>query len=106
MLSDVEQPHMGKKNVFLALDKITHSIYLQDIIGNHIVLQLDKKKTHKCYNIVCGILFLTEGSGQPQLSRVFQDLPKRRTHSNTASHTGLSPSHADSSTFCLCGMFV
>nr|XP_057935230.1 cut-like homeobox 1b isoform X2 [Doryrhamphus excisus] len=29
-----------------------------------------------------------EGSGQPQLSRVFQDVPKRRTHSNTASHTG------------------
>ncbi|XP_047246582.1 cut-like homeobox 1b isoform X1 [Girardinichthys multiradiatus] len=29
-----------------------------------------------------------EGSGQPQLSRVFQDAPKRRTHSNTPSHTG------------------
>ncbi|XP_056904590.1 cut-like homeobox 1b isoform X2 [Takifugu flavidus] len=29
-----------------------------------------------------------EGSGQPQLSRVFQDVPKRRTISNTASHTG------------------
>ncbi|XP_061916247.1 cut-like homeobox 1b isoform X2 [Entelurus aequoreus] len=29
-----------------------------------------------------------EGSGQPQLSRMFQDVPKRRTHSNTASHTG------------------
>ncbi|KAM9801488.1 cut-like homeobox 1b [Neosynchiropus ocellatus] len=29
-----------------------------------------------------------EGSGQPQLSRVFQDLPKRRAHSNTSSHTG------------------
>uniref|UniRef100_A0A3B4FAU1 DNA-binding protein SATB n=1 Tax=Pundamilia nyererei TaxID=303518 RepID=A0A3B4FAU1_9CICH len=31
---------------------------------------------------------LSEGSGQPQLSRVFQDAPKRRTHSDTASHTG------------------
>ncbi|KAM9811238.1 cut-like homeobox 1b isoform 1-T1 [Syngnathus typhle] len=29
-----------------------------------------------------------EGSGQPQLSRVFQDVPKRRALSNTASHTG------------------
>ncbi|KAM9732898.1 cut-like homeobox 1b isoform 1-T1 [Menidia menidia] len=29
-----------------------------------------------------------EGSGQPQLSRVFQDVPKRRTLSDTASHTG------------------
>ncbi|PWA20153.1 hypothetical protein CCH79_00003905, partial [Gambusia affinis] len=29
-----------------------------------------------------------EGSGQPQLSRVFQDAPKRRTHSDTPSHTG------------------
>ncbi|KAM3875007.1 cut-like homeobox 1b [Diretmus argenteus] len=29
-----------------------------------------------------------EGSGQPQLSRVFQDVPKRRSHSDTASHTG------------------
>ncbi|XP_063349834.1 cut-like homeobox 1b isoform X1 [Pelmatolapia mariae] len=29
-----------------------------------------------------------EGSGQPQLSRVFQDAPKRRTLSDTASHTG------------------
>ncbi|KAM6987369.1 cut-like homeobox 1b isoform 2-T2 [Tautogolabrus adspersus] len=29
-----------------------------------------------------------EGSGQPQLSRVFQDAPKRRALSNTASHTG------------------
>lgn len=44
---------------------------------------------------MCGILFLTEGSGQPQLSRVFQDAPKRRTLSNTASHTGLSPSHTE-----------
>ena len=44
---------------------------------------------------MCGILFLTEGSGQPQLSRVFQDVPKRRALSNTASHTGLSPSHTE-----------
>ncbi|XP_028321508.1 cut-like homeobox 1b isoform X3 [Gouania willdenowi] len=29
-----------------------------------------------------------EGSGQPQLSRMFQDVPKRRTLSDTASHTG------------------
>ncbi|XP_058490974.1 cut-like homeobox 1b isoform X1 [Solea solea] len=29
-----------------------------------------------------------EGSGQPQLSRVFQDVPKRRAFSDTASHTG------------------
>ncbi|KAM4589858.1 homeobox protein cut-like 1 isoform 2-T2 [Fundulus diaphanus] len=29
-----------------------------------------------------------EGSGQPQLSRVFQDAPKRRTHSDTPSHAG------------------
>ncbi|XP_054598637.1 cut-like homeobox 1b isoform X2 [Nothobranchius furzeri] len=29
-----------------------------------------------------------EGSGQPPLSRVFQDVPKRRTHSDTPSHTG------------------
>ncbi|XP_042269180.1 cut-like homeobox 1b isoform X1 [Thunnus albacares] len=29
-----------------------------------------------------------EGSGQPQLSRMFQDVPKRRALSNTASHTG------------------
>ncbi|XP_055082233.1 cut-like homeobox 1b isoform X1 [Periophthalmus magnuspinnatus] len=29
-----------------------------------------------------------EGSGQPQLSRVFQDVPKRRTLSDTASHAG------------------
>ncbi|XP_056231087.1 cut-like homeobox 1b isoform X2 [Seriola aureovittata] len=29
-----------------------------------------------------------EGSGQPQLSRVFQDAPKRRALSDTASHTG------------------
>ncbi|XP_067362863.1 homeobox protein cut-like 1 isoform X3 [Channa argus] len=29
-----------------------------------------------------------EGSGQPQLSRVFQDVPKRRALSDTASHTG------------------
>ncbi|KAG8001971.1 Homeobox protein cut-like 1, partial [Nibea albiflora] len=29
-----------------------------------------------------------KGSGQPQLSRVFQDVPKRRALSNTASHTG------------------
>ncbi|XP_019743194.1 cut-like homeobox 1b isoform X2 [Hippocampus comes] len=29
-----------------------------------------------------------EGSGQPQLSRVFQDVPKRRALSNTTSHTG------------------
>ncbi|XP_078102196.1 cut-like homeobox 1b isoform X2 [Sander vitreus] len=29
-----------------------------------------------------------EGSGQPQLSRVFQDVPKRKALSNTASHTG------------------
>ncbi|XP_038162267.1 cut-like homeobox 1b isoform X2 [Cyprinodon tularosa] len=29
-----------------------------------------------------------EGSGQPQLSRVFQDAPKRRAHSDTPSHTG------------------
>ncbi|AWO98934.1 putative protein CASP [Scophthalmus maximus] len=29
-----------------------------------------------------------EGSGQPQLSRVFQDVPKRRSLSDTASHTG------------------
>ncbi|XP_077466809.1 cut-like homeobox 1b isoform X1 [Stigmatopora argus] len=29
-----------------------------------------------------------EGSGQPQLSRVFQDVPKRRSLSNTASHAG------------------
>ncbi|XP_031716406.1 cut-like homeobox 1b isoform X1 [Anarrhichthys ocellatus] len=29
-----------------------------------------------------------EGSGQPQLSRVLQDVPKRRALSNTASHTG------------------
>ncbi|XP_077350356.1 cut-like homeobox 1b isoform X2 [Festucalex cinctus] len=29
-----------------------------------------------------------EGSGQPQLSRVFQDVPKRRAVSNTASHAG------------------
>ncbi|XP_068601233.1 homeobox protein cut-like 1 [Brachionichthys hirsutus] len=29
-----------------------------------------------------------EGSGQPPLSRVFQDVPKRRAFSNTASHTG------------------
>ncbi len=56
---------------------------------------------------MCGILFLTEGSGQPQLSRVFQDVPKRRALSNTASHTGLSPSHAEIvARFCLCGMFV
>lgn len=44
---------------------------------------------------MCGILFLTEGSGQPQLSRVFQDVPKRRALSDTASHTGLSPSHTE-----------
>ncbi|KAJ4935189.1 hypothetical protein JOQ06_016725 [Pogonophryne albipinna] len=29
-----------------------------------------------------------EGSGQPQLSRMFQDVPKRRALSSTASHTG------------------
>lgn len=58
-------------------------------------LAVKGKKTHKCCNIVCGILFLTEGSGQPQLSRVFQDVPKRRALSNTASHTGLSPSHTE-----------
>ncbi|XP_013866511.1 cut-like homeobox 1b isoform X5 [Austrofundulus limnaeus] len=29
-----------------------------------------------------------EGSGQPQLSRVFQDVPKRRSISDTPSHTG------------------
>ncbi|KAG7270289.1 hypothetical protein CRUP_037513 [Coryphaenoides rupestris] len=29
-----------------------------------------------------------EGSGQPPLSRVFQDVPKRRAHSNTPSHPG------------------
>ncbi|KAJ3590233.1 hypothetical protein NHX12_008187, partial [Muraenolepis orangiensis] len=29
-----------------------------------------------------------EGSGQPQLSRVFQDVPKRRAHSDTPSHPG------------------
>lgn len=66
-----------------------------------------RKNTQKFCNIVCGILFLTEGSGQPQLSRVFQEVPKRRTISNTASHTGLSPSHTEiEARFCLCGMFV
>ncbi|XP_059931718.1 cut-like homeobox 1b [Gadus macrocephalus] len=29
-----------------------------------------------------------EGSGQPQLSRVFQDVPKRRAHSEAPSHPG------------------
>lgn len=76
-------------------------------VGAHIVLQEQKENTQQFCNRVCGILFLTEGSGQPQLSRVFQEVPKRRTISNTASHTGLSPSRTEIvARSCLCGMFV
>lgn len=77
---------------------------MQSIVGLQIAKaqKSRKKKTHQCCNIVCGVLFLTEGTGQPQLSRVFQDVPKRRVLSDTASHAGLSPSHTETLARSVC----
>lgn len=92
-------PQMVKINAFMILYNVHWKEQTLIMFAEHckapFSLAVKGKKTHKCCNIVCGILFLTEGSGQPQLSRVFQDAPKRRTLSDTASHTGLSPSHTE-----------